>query len=147
MKRVLFLCSGNYYRSRFAEILFNHLAQENDIEWTADSRGIIAESSHNPGPIAEVTINGLRARNVPVEAQRFPMQLSQVDLTQADRIVALYDREHRFLMQQYFPNWVKQTEFWNVPDMDELNPEKALALIERNVQALVTELQKTPAFH
>ena len=24
---VLFLCTGNYYRSRFAEILFNHAAQ------------------------------------------------------------------------------------------------------------------------
>ena len=26
MPTVLFLCTGNYYRSRFAEILFNHLA-------------------------------------------------------------------------------------------------------------------------
>ena len=137
MKRILFLCSGNYYRSRFAEILFNHLAQENELEWMADSRGLIAQSSHNPGPIAQVTINGLHARNVPVGAQRFPMQLSEADLIQADRIIALYDREHRFLMQQYFPNWIKDVEFWNVPDMDEMNAEKALALIERDVRLFI----------
>ena len=37
---VLFLCTGNYYRSRFAEMLFNHLAVESQLNWKADSRGI-----------------------------------------------------------------------------------------------------------
>ena len=66
--RILFLCSGNYYRSRFAELLFNHLAQENDLEWSADSRGIIAAASRNPGPISQATLDGLAARSIPVEA-------------------------------------------------------------------------------
>ena len=41
-KRVLFLCSGNYYRSRLAEILFNHEAAAAGIPWVADSRGMLA---------------------------------------------------------------------------------------------------------
>jgi len=36
---VLFLCTGNYYRSRFAEFLFNALAAEAGVDWVAESAG------------------------------------------------------------------------------------------------------------
>jgi protein-tyrosine-phosphatase len=38
MKRVLFLCTGNYYRSRFAELLFNYRARSTGLAWEASSR-------------------------------------------------------------------------------------------------------------
>lgn len=140
MKRILFLCSGNYYRSRFTEMLFNHLAQTRNLEWSADSRGIVAQSSHNLGPIAQVVIEGLRARNIAPGGIRNPRQLSELELTQADRIIALDEREHRLLMQHYFPNWMNEIEYWNVPDVDGMNVEKALVLMERNIASLVREL-------
>ena len=40
-KRVLFICSGNYYRSRLAEILFNHEAERVGLAWEAGSRGLL----------------------------------------------------------------------------------------------------------
>ena len=40
MKKILFLCTGNYYRSRLAEELFNHLAIKNDLPWRAWSEGL-----------------------------------------------------------------------------------------------------------
>ena len=43
MKTVLFLCTGNYYRSRFAEELFNHQAERADLDWIAQSRGLALE--------------------------------------------------------------------------------------------------------
>ena len=46
MPVVLFLCSGNYYRSRFAEHLFNHLAAA-DRGWQAQSQVIF--STAKPG--------------------------------------------------------------------------------------------------
>jgi hypothetical protein len=39
-KIMLFLCTGNYYRSRFAELLFNHLAKQRGLDWQATSRGL-----------------------------------------------------------------------------------------------------------
>ena len=36
-KTVLFLCTGNYYRSRFAEILFNSVASKLGLPWQASS--------------------------------------------------------------------------------------------------------------
>jgi protein-tyrosine-phosphatase len=40
VRAVLFLCTGNYYRSRFAEGLFNHLASQLRLGWRADSCGL-----------------------------------------------------------------------------------------------------------
>jgi protein-tyrosine-phosphatase len=39
-KTVLFLCTGNYYRSRFAEVLFNSVAGKLGLSWVASSRGL-----------------------------------------------------------------------------------------------------------
>jgi protein-tyrosine phosphatase len=37
-KTVLFLCTGNYYRSRYAEIYFNSVASKMELPWKATSR-------------------------------------------------------------------------------------------------------------
>jgi protein-tyrosine phosphatase len=39
IRRVLFLCTGNYYRSRYAEELFNHIARAEGLGWRAFSCG------------------------------------------------------------------------------------------------------------
>ena len=38
-KKVIFVCSANYYRSRYAEHYFNWLAGQEKLGWEADSRG------------------------------------------------------------------------------------------------------------
>ncbi len=47
MNKILFLCTGNYYRSRFAENLFNWLATKQGLDWQADSRGLALERGIN----------------------------------------------------------------------------------------------------
>jgi protein-tyrosine-phosphatase len=42
-KIILFLCTGNYYRSRFAEVLFNSVAGKMGLSWHASSRGLALE--------------------------------------------------------------------------------------------------------
>jgi low molecular weight protein-tyrosine phosphatase len=137
---ILFLCSGNYYRSRFAEILFNHLAEQAGLEWVARSRGIVAAFSRNPGPISSATLEGLQARSISNAPVRYPRQLTESDLANARRVIALNAREHRPLLNQYFPDWTDRVEYWHVPDITELDAETALALIERNIQLLIASL-------
>src|SRR5688500_5812497 len=49
---ILFLCSGNYYRSRFAELLFNHLVAKAGLSYRADSAGHCPNCrTHNIGSI------------------------------------------------------------------------------------------------
>ena len=49
---VLFVCTGNYYRSRIAEILFNHLAAKHALPLKGFSRGLRLNPQKNTGSIS-----------------------------------------------------------------------------------------------
>jgi protein-tyrosine phosphatase len=142
-KTVLFLCTGNYYRSRFAEIVFNDLARQRGLEWRADSRGLaVGRCSTNVGPISRYAWEGLKARGLEEGADgRFPLQVSDADLGVADLIVAIKEAEHRPLLNLLFPDWVDRVEFWHIDDLDCAEPSEALSVLEEHVGALVERLQ------
>src|SRR6516162_3159669 len=98
-KTVVFVCSGNYYRSRFAEYLFNALAKERGLHWRATSRGLRAMTSKHEGSISEFAVYRLTALGVPFDGRRFPLQLSELDLEDADLVVAVKKAEHYDMMQ------------------------------------------------
>ena len=78
MKTVLFLCTGNYYRSRYAEIVFNWLAQKQGLAWKADSRGLDPDP-RNPGPMSRDTMAALRKLGVPFDSYlRFPQLVAEL---------------------------------------------------------------------
>ena len=60
--KLLFICTGNYYRSRFAEMLFNTLAREGHLQWIAESRGIASERVAGPRHISIDAVRGLASR-------------------------------------------------------------------------------------
>ena len=145
---LLFLCTGNYFRSRFAEILFNHHAQRQGLVWSADSRGIAVElGTRNVGPISRYTLGALNRRRIdPTHSMRFPIQLTEADLIQARHVVAVKEAEHRPLLARKFPAWVGRVEYWQVDDIDCAPPDEALALLEKEVVGLLTRLAaETPS--
>ncbi len=141
-QRILFLCTGNYYRSRFAEQLFNARALQAGLGWIADSRGIAAGwGSGNVGAMSSYTIAALQARGIAVETPaRFPMRLQEKDLARADLIIALDEKEHRACLEARYPALAGQIEYWQVPDLDRASPEEALRLIEQEVDSLIERL-------
>src|SRR5579871_2041843 len=140
-KTVLFLCTGNYYRRRFAEILFNALAPTACPGYVADSRGLLEDLSLNPGPISAHALAGLQERGVaPPGELRYPLSLQTAELERAARIVALYEPEHRPLLRRRFPVWVEWVEYWHVPDLDKATADVALAEIERLIRSLIERL-------
>jgi protein-tyrosine phosphatase len=116
---VLFLCTGNYYRSRFAEIVFNSVAARMQLPWRATSRGLALERGvENIGPMSKSAIKavedlGIRA---PSEIARSPATALGTDFETAHWIVALKESEHLPLLQERFPAWVERVEFWQVDD-------------------------------
>ena len=142
MHKLLFLCTANYYRSRFAEIFFNRLSSQHKLDWVAESRGIAMEvAADNIGPISEHAINGLQSRGISVgEDLRFPIQLQEQDLKQADLIIALDEQEHRPYMRQRFPDWVNKIEYWHVHDLHVSIADDALPVAEREIRAMVERL-------
>ena len=141
MKRVLFLCSANYYRSRFAENLFNWLASEADSPWRADSSGLDLDRWGHLRGMSSYTIDALKCRGIPVHGDhRDPKRLTLPDLANSDLVVAVKETEHRRMMREQFPLFVDQVEYWHVDDLDCAEPEMALPVLEDRVRTLVDRL-------
>ncbi len=137
-KTVLFLSTRNYYRSRFAEILFNSVAGKMGLSWQASSRGLALERGvNNLGPMAASAITALEALSIRAAdaVVRFPVQATTDDLERAALIVALKRTEHLPLLQERFPAWAEKVEFWQVDDAPEV-----LGLIEQEVMGLIARI-------
>ncbi len=122
-KRLLFICSGNYYRSRLAEILFNHLAPAAGLEWDAASRGLL--STGELKGMSEHTIAYLKANKLSHLAAepRNPLVADVEDLTDADLVVGMCLEEHKSMVEQKFLALAKalhragRIRYWNIYDI------------------------------
>lgn len=140
---VLFICTGNYYRSRFSEILFNALAPGYGLKTRAVSRGLVTTLvSVEMGFISPHAVQGLRARKIPLhEPVRRPIQIQESDFVEATLVIALDEWEHRPMMGQRFPQWVDRIQYWQVADIADLEPEAALFAMEIRVRALLEQIK------
>jgi protein-tyrosine phosphatase len=122
-KRVLFICSGNYYRSRLAEILFNHGAPRAGLKWDATSRGLL--STGELRGMSEHAIAYLKANKMKHLATepRNPLVLDVEDLTGSDLIVAMCLEEHKPMVEKKFLALAKALHkagtirYWNIYDI------------------------------
>lgn len=139
---LLFLCTGNYYRSRFVELLFNYQATQATLPWRAESRGIALDLGRdNRGPISLATLAALQERGVVLaKPVRFPQQVQVEDFARARRIIALDEAEHRPILTHRFPQWLERVEFWQVPDVPRIPATAAVALMATGVQELMRTL-------
>jgi protein-tyrosine phosphatase len=142
-KTVLFLCSGNYYRSRFAEHYFNWHAENEGRRWRAKSKGLAVGRSGNIGPISRHAIERLKTLGIPLDGDsRFPQAVGAEHLSDAALIIGLKEAEHRAMFEESFPSWTDRVEYWNIDDLDCAGPEEALPNLERKVRELLEQLGK-----
>src|SRR5208283_5350989 len=141
LKTVVFICTGNFYRSRFSECLFNSLAKKHGLHWRAISRGLKTwKVATIEGPISEFAAYRLTAMGVPFDRERFPIQLSEADLENADLVVALKKTEHHAMMVERFPVWADRITYWQIDDIDCATADEALPICESCVKSLVETL-------
>ena len=145
--RILFLCTGNYYRSRYAEELFNHAARNAGLAWNAFSRGLAESSSpENVGPMSRFALDALRAKNIlPEGATRYPQCCTLADFDTARLVIALKEAEHRPLLEQRFPEMATRVRFWHVDDIEQAHPTDALAKIDDYIDDLILTLREPTA--
>lgn len=139
-QEVLFICTGNYYRSRFAEALFNHQVMASALPWRAFSRGLQIHLA--PPGLSPHTLEALTTMQVPLHHTAPERQsLTQEDLLRARRTIALKQTEHYPMMKEQFPTFADQIEYWEVHDIDFADPVVSLQLIGKQIQQLLSDLQ------
>lgn len=137
-KCVLFLGAGSDHGSRFAEMVFNHVAAKMGLPWNASARGLALEGDTSPdGPTATSAVSALQALGVRAteDVTRPPAPLAAEDLDGAAWVVALDEERDRPVLGERFPSHAGKVEYWQVAGRHE-----ALALIEREVMDLVARL-------
>ncbi len=137
-RSVLFLCTGNYYRSRFAEILFNHLATTRGLPCRADSAGLVERCwERNVGPLSPHTRAALAERGIAHATPRSPRDVTAADFESFSRVIALKRAEHLPMMEARFAEWAHRIEYWAFDDIDFQPPHLVLPHIEAAVAELL----------
>jgi protein-tyrosine phosphatase len=122
-RRLLFICSGNYYRSRLAEILFNHGAESSGLLWRAESRGMLRAGDLKG--LSEHAVAFLKRAKLEHLASepRDPLAIDVEDLTDSDLVIALCREEHQPMVEHKFLSLAKaltktgRIRYWNIYDI------------------------------
>ncbi len=134
---VLFVCTGNYYRSRIAEIIFNHYAEQKPLQAKAFSRGLRlnpVKNTQSISPHALPFLSGLNISGFDIGNSR---QLEHADLEKATHIIAMSEKEHQPMMVEKFPEWAHKVDYWTMEDDYLVDPLIVLPELRLKVEALL----------
>lgn len=140
MKKVCFVCSGNYYRSRFAEEYFNHHVGRSGLDWTADSRGILPlDRNKFPAFMSEYAVRALKALGIEPRVRQ-PALLAESEIGTFDKIVAINGPEHEQVLRERYHVPSERLLVWDVRDLDGGTAEEQLPRLAARVDSLLREL-------
>jgi protein-tyrosine phosphatase len=139
---VLFICTGNFYRSRHAEAIFSIGTPLKRAVRKGFFKGFInIHCSGRTGTLISTdTEERLKTLGVPLELTRpSPVQLRAKDLKKAHHIIALKKDEHYEMMLSSHPEWADKIHYWHMHDIDFEDPQTVLPKIEEEVLNLLIE--------
>ncbi len=141
-RQVLFVCTGNHYRSRFAELLFNQKAREAHLSWRAVSRGLrLVPSQHGVSAVAQ---RELIKRGVPQElCKGAPKALTGGDLEKSDYVVLMDEAEHRAMLEKQFPmRDDRKIHYWHIGESSKMKPPIACEAMATEIEELMRTLER-----
>ena len=141
MRTILFLCSGHLCRGRFAEVLFNHRAIENGLDWTAHSRGLMVDWMEYDGGVSAELMQALSDHDIEFPAETLTAtQVTEADFNDANIIIALSEIEHRPVFRARYPDWEDAVEFWDIQDIEVADKTSSLPRLKSLVDVLIDDL-------
>ena len=110
MNNILFVCTGNIFRSRFAEEVFNHLCKINDVEhfqyWRYQRK------------IYWPAMNELeRLKIIPLRSIEDSVHINDIDVSIYNQIICMDEEEHKPMVRSNELLSGFTFQYWNIVDM------------------------------
>ena len=145
--KILFVCTGNYYRSKFCENLWQYLLEKFDQKGEVSSSGLKPELAllwkEAFGNISPFTSRALDKIGVPLYDDSSLHLLTEYEVKSNDKIVFINRDEHMPLLSDLRINVpVSKIIAWENEDVDQEFPIEALFLMMSNVCNLFQETYK-----
>lgn len=150
--KVCFVCTGNYYRSRFAEAVFNFLSKECGEDHIAESRGLDISAADKVakeyGELSPYTKNKMDDLEIPHNlTSKERKAILKEDLETFD-VIVIMDRSEHFKMVKEFVGEdkdmieaAKKFKYWAIKDVFDWEPEETLGAVLANVNKFFNEVR------
>lgn len=143
MNKLLFVCTGNYYRSRYAEAYMKHLSGLLKLGVDCESSGFEIEKadylSELYGEISPFTKDRAEVNQIYKHCSETRRRFSVSSIHNYDKIIIMDEEEH----SKYLNNFNLDNNlfvFWSIKDIDKWTPSKTLSSIEEQCQLLASEI-------
>ena len=140
--KVLFVCTQNIHRSRFAEEVFNYLAKKSNSKHQAFSAGFRV-GDYSFRTIYYPALDNLKKLNIaPLRPNDFSKHIDDVDLSEYDRIICMDEGEHK---PKVLANPSLQNdlfEYWNIIDEPKVKSEISLPKCYQKVDNLLRDIDQ-----
>lgn len=141
---VLFICTGNWFRSKFAETYLRSKGYTNVI-----SRGLKVNNSKHKKirekrKISKRVKHKLKSLNILNNYNYVnPTQLTQDDLDRYDTIIAMNKEEHYNFIKKHYPNYINKIIFWDINDTTEGNSHEEDVILTKVMIKIDMEITHT----
>lgn len=140
IQNILFLCSDNYFLSRFAENYFNSLALEQGLDCWAESRGFQIRPN-NVQAISQHAVRELERRGISIaEPFRYATVVQDADFEFFDSIIVINEEQSWPPMLANFTGCPGHIETWTIAGSNSADPSESLSVLECKVRTLVERL-------
>ena len=141
MNNILFVCTGNIFRSRFAEEVFNHLCKINGVDATAFSAGLQV-GRYKQRKICRPAMNELeRLKIEPLRSNEDSVHINDIDVSIYDQIICMDEEEHKPMVRsnEHLSGFTFQ--YWNIVDMPKVSSDISLPKCYKKVESLIDQLK------
>lgn len=145
--KILFVCTGNYYRSKFCENLWQYLLERFDQKGEVSSSGLKPELAllwkEAFGKVSPFTTRALKVIGVPVYDDSSLHMLNQEEIYNCDKIVFINKEEHMNLLKDSglrVP--LDKIVAWDNADVDQEFPIESIFLMMINVCEMFQDTYK-----
>ena len=143
MKKILFVCTANIYRSRFAEEVFNSLAINRGASLIAFSAGLKV-GEYTTRKIYYPALDNLEKFNIlPKRADELSVHINNIDLDQYDRLICIDKNEHKPMVQSDPNLSTFKFEYWDITDMPKVDSDISLPKCYKQVESLWNQVSSS----